>query len=53
MGKHQENPTNTSANSKQVPELTEQELTEDELAFVSGGTPSVATNDIHCHIHPN
>jgi bacteriocin-like protein len=53
MGKHQANATNTSANSKQVPELTDQELTEDELALVSGGTPSVATNDIHCHIHPN
>jgi hypothetical protein len=53
MGKHQANATNTRANSKQVAELTDQELTEDELALVLGGTPSAATNDIHCHIHPN
>ena len=37
MTKHQTNAINTSATSKQVRESTDRELTEDELAHVSGG----------------
>jgi bacteriocin-like protein len=37
MSKHQTNAINTSATSKQVRESTDRELTEDELAHVSGG----------------
>ena len=44
--------TNTAATREQVREPTH-ELTEDELVLVSGGTPSSASNDWRCHIHPN
>jgi hypothetical protein len=44
--------TNTAATRDQVREPT-RELTEDELVLVSGGTPSSASNDWRCHIHPN
>jgi bacteriocin-like protein len=37
MSKHQTNAINTGATSKQVREFTDRELTEDELAHVSGG----------------
>jgi bacteriocin-like protein len=40
MSKHQTNAINTSATSKQVREPTGRELTEDELAHVSGGRKS-------------
>jgi bacteriocin-like protein len=42
MSKHQTNAINTSATSKQVREPTGRELTEDELAHVSGGTNASA-----------
>jgi bacteriocin-like protein len=37
MSKHQTNAINNSATSKQVRESTDRELTENELAHVSGG----------------
>jgi bacteriocin-like protein len=42
MSKHQTNAINTSATSNQVREPTGRELTEDELAHVSGGTKASA-----------
>ena len=42
MSKHRTNAINTSATRKQVRESTDRELTEDELAHVSGGTNASA-----------
>ena len=42
MSKHRTNAINTSATRKQVREFTDRELTEDELAHVSGGTNASA-----------